>query len=207
MASAPLFDTSGRKAGEVDLPANLFAREISVPLMHQKVVAENNAARQGTSNTLTRGQVAGGGKKPYRQKGTGRARQGTVSAPHYRHGGIVFGPHPRDYTQKMPKKMRLAALKSALSAKAAAGELLVIEDFSLSRISTREAALLLDAMEVTGKALVIIEDSNETVQKSLRNIPGVQLRRALDVSTRDVVYGGQLVVTKAALAKMEEVWL
>lgn len=206
MATARLFDKQGKPAGDIELARELFGREPSVALMHQKVVAERNAARQGTSDTKGRSEISGGGKKPYRQKGTGRARQGTTRAPHYRHGGVVFGPTPRDFTQAMPRKMRRAALASALSAKAAAGEVLVIEEFTLPRISTREAALLLDAMDVTGKTLVVVGEYDETLLKSVRNIPGVRLRTALEISTSDVVDGGQIVVTRAALAKMEECW-
>jgi large subunit ribosomal protein L4 len=206
MATARLFDKQGKPAGDIELAANLFGREPNLHLVHQKVVAELNAARQGTSDTKGRSEIAGGGKKPYRQKGTGRARQGTTRAPHYRHGGVVFGPTPRDYTQAMPKKMRRAALASALSAKAAAGDVLVIEEFMLPKISTREAALLLDAMEVTGKTLLVVAEYDEILLKSVRNIPGVRLRTALDISTRDVADGGQIVVTRGALARMEECW-
>jgi len=205
MAKAPLFDATGRRSGEANLADAVFGVEVKIPVIHQSVVAEQNAARQGTHDTKTRAEVRGGGKKPYRQKGTGRARQGTVSAPHYRHGGIVFGPTPRDHTQKLPKKMRQAALRCAFSGKAADGELLVIEDFSVSKISTREAALLLDAMEVTGKALIVVSEYDEVLLKSVRNIPRVTLRVAREVSTLDVVNGGQIVVTRAALAKIEEV--
>ncbi|MCC6485503.1 MAG: 50S ribosomal protein L4 [Armatimonadetes bacterium] len=204
MAKAPLYDASGRRAGETDLSEAVFGSDVNIPLVHQKVVAERNAARQGTHDTRGRSEVAGGGRKPYRQKGTGRARQGSTRAPHYRHGGIVFGPTPRDYTQDMPRRMKQAALRSALSAKAADGQLLVIEDFKLSRISTREAALLLDAMEIGAKALLVVEDYDGTLLKSVRNIPGVVLRTAREVSTMDVVNGGQVVLTRAALVRIEE---
>ncbi|BCW97640.1 MAG: 50S ribosomal protein L4 [Armatimonadota bacterium] len=206
MASAPLFDAQGRQAGTVDLSDGLFGVEGKISLVHQKLVAERNAQRQGTSDTRTRGEVSGGGRKPYRQKGTGRARQGSIRAPHYAKGGTVFGPHPRDYTQKMPRRMRLGALRSALSLKAQAGEVLVIEEFHLPEISTRTAALLLDAMGVDGKATVVLPERDEVVLKSVRNIPGVQARRALDLSVEDVVGGGRLVITRAALEKMQEVW-
>ncbi len=206
MAKAPLFDRQGKRAGECDLPDAMFAVTPNIGLIHQKVVAELNAARQGTSDTKTRSEVAGGGKKPYRQKGTGRARQGTTRAPHFRTGGIVFGPHPRSYTQRMPRKMRQAALRSALSAKAADGQLVVIEEFMLSKISTREAALILDAMDITGKAIVVIPQYDEVVLKSVRNIPNVALKPAAELSTRDIVDGGQVIITRGALARIEELW-
>lgn len=206
MASAPLFDTQGKRTGDIDLSDGLFAAEGSVALVHQKIVAERNAARQGTSETKTRGQVAGGGKKPYRQKGTGRARQGSIVAPHYRKGGIVFGPHQRDFTQKLPKKMKVGALRAALSLKVEAGEVLVVQEFALSEISTRKAAALLASMGVQGKAVVVLPDYNDTVLKSLRNIPNVNVRKALDLCVGDIVGGGQIVLTKAAMEKMEEAW-
>ncbi len=206
MASAPLFDAQGRQSGTVELSDGLFGVDAKVSLVHQKLVAERNAQRQGTSDTRTRAEVSGGGRKPYRQKGTGRARQGSIRAPHYAKGGIVFGPHPRDYTQRMPRRMRLGALRSALTLKADAGEVLVIEDFQLPEISTRRAALLLDAMGVDGKATVVLPERDEVVLKSVRNIPGVQVRRALDLSVEDVAGGGRLVFTRAALEKMQEVW-
>ncbi len=206
MGSAPLFDTQGKRTGDIDLSEALFAPEGNVALVHQKVVAEHNAARQGTSETKTRGQVAGGGKKPYRQKGTGRARQGSIVAPHYRKGGIVFGPHQRDFSQKLPKKMKVGALRSALSLKAGAGEVLVVEEFALSEISTRKAAAILASMGVHGKAVVVLPDYDDMVLKSLRNIPNVKVRKALDLCVGDIVGGGQIVLTRAAIAKMEEAW-
>lgn len=206
MAKAPLFDPTGKKSGEFDLSEGLFGVEANVSLIHQKVVAERNAARQGTSNTLGRSDVRGGGKKPYRQKGTGRARQGTIRAPHYYHGGIVFGPHPRDYTQKMPKKMRQGAIRSALAAKAESDQIIIVEDFSLPKISTKEAAAFLKAIEVNGKALVVVAERDEVLLKSVRNIPNVVLRVASDLCARDIVNGGQLVVTRAAVGRMEELW-
>ncbi len=206
MLKAPLFDRQGKRAGDVDLFEGLFGGDVNFPVLHQKVVMEQNAQRQGTSETKTRGQVAGGSKKPFRQKGTGRARQGTISAPHFRSGGIVFGPHPRGYDQKMPKKMRVAALRSALSGKAGMGEVLVIEEFTLSKISTKEADALLAQLDFAGKGLLVIAEYDETVLKSVRNLPYLKLRIAADVSARDIVNGGQIILTRAALGRMEEAW-
>lgn len=206
MASAPLFDSQGKRSGDVDLAEGVFGGDASVALVHQKVVAERNAARQGTSSTKGRSEVRGGGRKPYRQKGTGRARQGSIRAPHYTKGGVVFGPHPRDYTQKMPRKMRASAVRSALSMKASEGEVLVIEEFGLNRISTREAASILRSMEVAGKALVVLGESDEMVLKSFRNIAGVKVRSAREVSARDIVDGGRIVLVREALNKLEEAW-
>lgn len=204
MAKLPFFDATGRRAGETEVADDVFGSDVRISLLHQSVVAEQNAARQGTHDTKTRSEVRGGGKKPYRQKGTGRARQGTVSAPHYRHGGIVFGPTPRSYKQKLSRRMRQAAVRCAFSAKAEDGEVIIIEEFAVSKISTREVALLLDAMEVNGKALIIVSDYDEMLLKSIRNIPRVTLRVAREVSTLDVVNGGKIVVTRAALAKLDK---
>lgn len=193
----------GSRAGSVSLPPRLFEAKVNVGLMHQAVLNESINSRQDTRNTKTRADVAGGGRKPYRQKGTGRARQGTVSAPHYRHGGIVFGPHPRDLSAKMPKKARRAAVASALTSKAADDAIVVLDALTIDAISTKTAAALLKTLDVSGKILVVLPEHNPTIHKSFRNIPGVVVRVAPAFSVRDVLDAGTIVMTQGALEKLE----
>ncbi len=198
----------GESAGEVTLSDKVFGAPRNIPLMHQAVKAELENRRQGTQSTLTRGDMMGGGKKPFKQKGSGRSRQGTVTAPHWRHGGVALGPKPRDMGHAFPKKMKRAAILSALSAKLADGEMVFVDGFGLDgAISTKLAATFLQ--DVSGnarKVLVIADESNELVYKSLRNIEGVTLRVAPAFSTRDVVDGGTVVITRAAAEKIEAQW-
>jgi large subunit ribosomal protein L4 len=198
----------GGTAGEISLSERVFGAPRNIPLMHQAVKAEMENARQDTRNTLTRGDILGGGRKPFRQKGTGRARQGSIVAPHWRHGGTAHGPHPRDLEHKINKKMRRGAIRSALSAKLADGELVIVDQFPLEgTISTKTAALFLKEVVVTAKkSLVIVEESNEVVYKSLRNIANVTVRVAPAFSTRDVVDGGVVVITRAAAEKIDRQW-
>lgn len=205
MPTVAMKTRGGGTAGDIALSDRIFGAPRNIPLMHQAVKAEMQNSRQDTKNTLTRGDILGGGRKPFRQKGTGRARQGSIVAPHWRHGGTAHGPHPRDLHHQMPKKMRRAAIFSALSAKLADGELLVIDSLGLDRISTKAAAAFLGELGVR-KSLVIIETSDELTRKSLRNIEGVTLRVAPAFSVRDVVDGGMVVVTRAAVGKIETTW-
>lgn len=192
----------GSRAGSIALPPRLFEAKINVGLMHQAVLNESINSRQDTRNTKTRADVAGGGRKPYRQKGTGRARQGTVSAPHYRHGGIVFGPHPRDLSAHLPKKARRAAVASALSSKVADDAIVVLDSLTMDAISTKTAAALLKTLDVSGKILVVLPEHNPTIYKSFRNIPGVVVRVAPAFSVRDVLDAGTIVMTQGALEKL-----
>jgi len=204
MPTITVRDTEGASVGEIDLAPGVFGVESNVPLMHQAVVAEEANSRQGTADTKVRSEVRGGGKKPWRQKGTGRARQGTRRAPHWTHGGVVFGPHPRDFGHAMPKKMRKAAIRSALSAKLADGEMTVVDSIDLGGISSRKMAVFLEAVEADGRTLLVLEQADETIEKSARNIPGVALRIAPNLSVRDVLNCDRLVVTKSAAQKLEE---
>jgi large subunit ribosomal protein L4 len=208
MPTVAIKTKGGGTAGDITLSDRVFGATRNIPLMHQAVRAELENRRQDTKNTLTRGDILGGGRKPFKQKGTGRARQGSIVAPHWRHGGTAHGPHPRDLGHSLPKKMRQAAIRSALSAKLADNELVIIDEFPLNgTISTKTAAAFLS--EATGgakKSLVIVEGSNDTVSKSIRNIAGVTVRVAPIFSTRDVVDGGIVVVTRAAAAKIESQW-
>ncbi len=191
---------NGKTAGDISLSDRVFGAERNIALMHQAVVAELENWRQDTRNAPGRGDMLGGGRKPFKQKGTGRARQGSIVAPHWTGGGAAHGPHPRDLGHKINKKMRRAAVWSALSAKLADNELVVVDGFGLEgKISTSTAASFLS--EVTNgarKVLVILDDTDATTVKSLRNIEGVNLRVGKRISTRDVVDGGIVVISKMA---------
>lgn len=206
MTTIEIKDASGKKAGDAELSASVFGIEPNVPVMHQVVRAQRASWRAGTSNTLTRGNVRGGGKKPWRQKGTGHARQGSTRAPQWTHGGIVFAPKPRDYSYTLNKKVRRLALKSALSAKAASGDIVVIDEIKMEEIKTKKFAGFLSAVNVAGKALVVTPEVNENVVLSARNIAGVQTTFANLINVYDILNAKKLVVDKAALAKIEEVF-
>lgn len=207
MPTVAIKTKGGGTAGEVTLSERVFGAPRNLALMHQAVRTELENRRQDTKNTLTRGDILGGGRKPFRQKGTGRARQGSIVAPHWRHGGTAHGPHPRDLGHAMPRKMRQAAIRSALSAKLADGELVVVDEIPLNgTISTKAAALFLQDMGTAKKMLVILDTPDETVIKSLRNIANVTLRTAPKFSTRDVVDGGLVVITRKALDVIESAW-
>ena len=206
MPETILRKADGSSGGSVSLSEKLFSAKINPGLMHQAVVNEATNSRQDTRDTKTRAEVAGGGRKPYRQKGTGRARQGTISAPHYRHGGIVFGPHPRDLSAKLPKKARRAALASALSTKATDDAILVVDAIEMETHSTKTAAALLKTLGVTGKTLVVLPETNLTIYKSFRNIPGVTVRVAPAFSVRDVLDATRIVMTQGALDKLDAVY-
>lgn len=196
----------GTSGGNVSLSDKLFSAKINPGLMHQAVVNEATNSRQDTRDTKTRAEVAGGGRKPYRQKGTGRARQGTISAPHYRHGGIVFGPHPRDLSAKLPKKARRAALASALSTKAASDVIIVLDTLTIETHSTKAAVAVLKSLGIKGKALIVLPDVNLTIYKSFRNIPGITVRVAPAFSVRDVLDAEQIVMTQGALSKLDNIY-
>jgi len=206
MPDTMLKKADGTSGGTVSLSEKLFSAKVNPGLMHQAVVNEATNSRQDTRDTKTRAEVAGGGRKPYRQKGTGRARQGTISAPHYRHGGIVFGPHPRDLSAKLPKKARRAALASALTTKAADDAIIVLDSLTMATHSTKTAASLLKTLGVTGKALVVLPDVNLTIYKSFRNIPGITIRVAPAFSVRDVLDAKQIIMTQGALDKLDAVY-
>lgn len=199
MPNATLKKQDGASAGSVVLSDKLFGAKVTPGLMHQAVVNEATNSRQDTRNTKTRGEVAGGGRKPYKQKGTGRARQGTISAPHYRHGGIVFGPHPRDLSAKLPKKARRAAVASALTVKAADGVVTILESLEFQAISTKTAAGILSGLGITGKTMIVLGEHNPTIYKSFRNIPGAVVRVAPAFSVRDVMDAAQIIIVKSAL--------
>ena len=195
-----VIDLKGKKAGSVVLPGSVFDVPTNIPLMHQVVVAQLAAARQGTHATKTRGEVAGGGKKPFRQKGTGNARQGSIRAPHFTGGGIVHGPQPRDYDQRTPKKMKQGALRSALSDRARADRIHVVTAlFEGDKPSTKAALAALRAIVEDRRALVVLERGNELTALSLRNVPEVHVLWADQLNTYDVLDADDIVFTQAAL--------
>ena len=195
-----IIDVEGKKAGSVVLPGSIFDVPTNIPLMHQVVVAQLAAARQGTHATKTRGEVAGGGKKPFRQKGTGNARQGSIRAPHFTGGGIVHGPQPRDYDQRTPKKMKQGALRSALSDRARADRIHVVTAlFEGDKPSTKTALAALRAIVEDRQALVVRERGNELTALSLRNVPEVHVLWADQLNTYDVLDADDIVFTQAAL--------
>jgi len=195
-----VIDLKGKKAGTVVLPGSTFDVPTNIPLMHQVVVAQLAAARQGTHATKTRGDVAGGGKKPFRQKGTGNARQGSIRAPHFTGGGVVHGPQPRDYDQRTPKKMKQGALRSALSDRARADRIHVVTAlFEGDKPSTKAALAALRAIIEDRQALVVLERGNELTALSLRNVPEVHVLWADQLNTYDVLDADDIVFTQAAL--------
>ena len=200
MTTVQITGPAGEAGEVVELPAAVFDVQANVPLMHQVVVAQLAAARQGTHKAKTRGEVSGGGKKPYRQKGTGRARQGSTRAPQFTGGGVVHGPVPRDYTQRTPKKMKAAALRGALSDRARGGNLHVLESLAVDGTpSTKKALAALNSVSTARKILVVLQFGDETGWKSLRNVPSVHLLWAGQLNTYDVLNSDDVVFTKAAL--------
>jgi len=190
----------GNSAGTAELPDEIFDVPANIPLMHQVVVAQLAAARQGTHSTKTRGEVSGGGSKPYRQKGTGRARQGSIRAPQFTGGGIVHGPTPRDYSQRTPKKMKAAALRGALSDRARAGRVHVVSGFAPGTApSTKSALAVLDNLSGRKNVLVVVERQDEITWKSLRNVERVHLLVADQLNTYDVLISDDVVFTQGAL--------
>jgi large subunit ribosomal protein L4 len=200
VSSVDVLNIQGEKAGSADLPDNVFDVQANIPLMHQVVVAQLAAARQGTHKAKTRGEVAGGGKKPYKQKGTGRARQGSIRAPQFTGGGVVHGPQPRDYSQRTPKKMKAAALRGALSDRARDGRVYVVETFvSGDKPSTKAAITTLRKVTDNTKVLVVLGFNDELNWTSLRNEPTVHLLEAGQLNTYDVLVADVVVFTKVAL--------
>jgi large subunit ribosomal protein L4 len=197
---------SGRKTGEVELNDAIFGIEPNMAVVHEVVKNHLANCRQGTQSALTRAEVSGGGKKPWRQKGTGRARQGSTRAPQWTHGGIVFAPKPRSYSYVLNKKVKRLALKSVLSSKVADGELIVVDKIEMSEIKTKEFRKFLDAVKADGKAVVVTPEVNANVVKSARNLPGVVTAPAKLINVYDLVNAKYLVVDKDALAVIEEVF-
>ena len=205
MPTVAVFDMTGKKTGEMELNAAVFGIEPNMTVVRAAVKNYLANQRQGTQSTLTRAEVRGGGIKPWRQKGTGRARQGSTRAPQWTHGGIVFAPKPRDYSYVLNKKVKRLALKSALSAKAASGDIVVVDSLTMDTIKTKAMQGFLSTVGAK-KAVIVTPEVNETVIKSARNIPGVVTTTAKILSVYDIVNAGKFIVDKAALAVIEEVF-
>ena len=206
MSTIKVLNMAGAEVGTVELNDAIFGIEPNTVVVHEVVKNHLANCRQGTQSALTRAEVSGGGKKPWRQKGTGHARQGSTRAPQWTHGGIVFAPKPRDYSYVLNKKVKRLALKSVLSAKAAEGKLVVIDSIKMDAIKTAEFRKFLDAIKVDGKALVVTNEVDQTIVKSARNIPGVLTTVANMLNVYDIINAQYLVVDQAALATIEEVY-
>ena len=205
MPTVGLFNKEANKVGDIELNENIFAVEVNESAMHQVVVALLANKRQGTQSAKTRAEVRGGGIKPWRQKGTGRARQGSIRAPQWIKGGIVFAPKPRDYRMSVPKSMKRVAMKSALTSKVQAGEFVVVDNLDFEAIKTKQVAAMINAFEAK-KALIITAESNEIVYKSARNIEGVNVIPANNINVYDLLKSGKVIITKDAVSKIEEVY-
>jgi large subunit ribosomal protein L4 len=201
---APFFDALGERNGEFDLPSVIFEEKPNVPVMHQAYLRQLANARQGTASTKTRATVRGGGAKPYRQKGTGRARHGSIREPSMKGGGKVFGPKPRDFSQKMPKQMRRLALRSALSQKAIDGQIRVIEAFVFDEPKTSQAAELMENMGFDSTALVVLPAPNYTVSRSFENLSGAKIILARNLNVRDLFSHTYLLLAKETIELIEE---
>jgi large subunit ribosomal protein L4 len=205
MPTVGLFNKEGNKVGDIELAESVFGVEINTYAVHQVVVALLANKRQGNQSAKTRSEVSGGGIKPWRQKGTGRARQGSIRAPQWIHGGIVFAPKPRDYRISVPKSMRRVAMKSALSSKVEENEIIVLESLDIEAPKTKEVLKMLAALK-TEKALIVVAESNENVYKSVRNIKGVSVIPANNLNVYDILKYDNFIITKDAVSKIEEVY-
>jgi large subunit ribosomal protein L4 len=206
MAQTTLYDRTGKSLGDVELADALFAAPVNAAVLHQVVTAQLAGRRTGTHDTLTRGEVRGGGRKPYRQKGTGRARQGSRTAPHYRGGGAVFGPHPRSYEQRLPRKMKRLALRGALTAKLGDSAIKVIDAFGPDAIKTKDLAGVLGALQAHGRVLVVAPGRAERLELSARNLPTVEVILADSLNVVDLLKADVVLIEQPALARMEEVY-
>jgi large subunit ribosomal protein L4 len=205
MPKVALLNQTGSNVGEIELNDSVFGIEPNQHVLFEAVIMQRASLRQGTHKVKNRSEVAGGGRKPWRQKGTGRARQGSIRSPQWRGGGVVFGPTPRSYAYKLPKKVRRLAIKSALSTKVVDNDIVVLEDLALNAPKTKEMTSVLKGLSVEKKALIVTADINENVALSARNIPGVTVVTASGVNVLDVLNHDKLIMTKAAVQKVEEV--
>ena len=206
MPSISVVDMEGKQVGTVDLSDSIFGIEPNAAVMHQVVLSYLAAQRQGTQSALTRAEVSGGGKKPWRQKGTGRARQGSTRAPQWTHGGIVFAPKPRDYRFTVNKKERRLALKSALSVKAADSDLIVVDSIKTDEYKTKKIVAMLGAVGADKKALIVLPEVDDMVIKSANNIPGVKIAQVNTINVYDILNADKLIIAKEAVSKIEEVY-
>ena len=205
-ATARVYDRDGKESGQVDLPEAVFSVPVNAAVLHQAVRRQLANDRQGTHDTKTRGEVSGGGKKPWKQKGTGHARQGSTRAPQWRHGGTVFGPHPHTYEQKMPRKQRRLAIRSALSVKSLDDAVRVVEEIALEAPKTRVLADLFDQLGAGARTLFVIPEHDLMLEKSTRNLAGVKTILAQNLNPTDVLTADTIIFTRSALTQVEE-WL
>jgi large subunit ribosomal protein L4 len=206
MPQTTLYDRTGKSLGSVELAEALFAAPVNAAVLHQVVTAQLAGRRIGTHDTKTRGEVRGGGAKPYRQKGTGRARQGSRRAPHYKGGGVVFGPHPRSYEQRLPRKMKRLALRGALTAKLGDEAIRIIDSFGLEGPRTKDFAAILRALEANGRVLVVAPGQDQALSLSARNLPTVEVILADSLNVVDLLNADLVLIEQPALARMESVY-
>lgn len=206
MPTVSVYDMTGKETGKIQLNDQVFGIEPNKTVLHSAVVNYLANQRQGTQSTLTRAEVSGGGRKPWRQKGTGRARHGSIRSPQWTHGGIAHGPKPRSFRYALPKKVRRLAMKSAFSLKVASGDLIVLEKLEFEQIKTKEMIKVLNALGADGKALVVISQKDDKVIKSARNIPGVQTSLVNTLNVYDILNADKFIVVRDAVEKIEEVY-
>ena len=206
MAKLAVLDKAGKKVSDIELNDGIFAIEPNMSAMHLMVVSYLAAQRQGTQSTLTRSEVSGGGKKPWRQKGTGRARQGSTRSPQWTHGGIALGPKPREYGIDVNKKVKRLAMKSALSSKVAENEMIVVDSFAMDAIKTKEMAGVLSAINAGKKTLIVLPEKDDVVYRSARNIAGAKVSLVNTLNVYDILNCNTIVVVKDAVSKIEEVY-
>jgi large subunit ribosomal protein L4 len=206
MPKVAVYDITGKAVGEIELSDNIFGQEVNANVLHEVVKAYLANQRQGTQSALTRAEVSGGGIKPWRQKGTGRARQGSTRSPQWRHGGVVFAPKPRDYTIRVNKKVKRLAMKSALSSKVLDTDLIVFNELNLAAAKTKEMVKTLEAVKAD-KALIVLPESNETVERAARNIPGVRTTLVGTLNVYEILKYRKLILTEASVKKIEEVYV
>lgn len=206
MPNVNVLDIKGNSVGSIDLPESLFGVEVNEHVVYEVVKNQLANKRQGTQSAKTRSEVRGGGRKPWRQKGTGRARQGSIRSPQWKGGGTVFAPKPRDYSYSVPKKVRRLALKSLLTSKVLEEEIIVLNELNLEEISTKTAKTVLEAVKADKTAYVVVDEANENVYKSFRNIPGVEVVVVNNMNVYDLIKHNSLIITEAAVNKAEEVF-
>jgi large subunit ribosomal protein L4 len=206
MPKLDVLNVSGEKVGEIELNENIFGTEVNVSVLHEVVKNYLANQRQGTQSAKTRAEVRGGGKKPFRQKGTGRARQGTIRAPHYVGGGVAFAPKPRSYRYSLPKKMKRVAMFSALSSKVVDNEIIVLDELSLDAPKTKDMVSILNNIKADKKSVIVLGEKNDNVVRSSSNIPGVKTTFVGEMNVYDVLNCGSFVITKEAIEKIEEVY-
>lgn len=205
MSKLSVLNTKGEKVKDITLSKEIWGIEPNDAVLYDAITLSRNSLRQGTADTKTRSEVSGGGKKPWRQKGTGRARQGSTRAPHWYHGGIVFGPHPRDYSKKMNRKERRLALKSALAYKAIEKELIVVDNFDIQSSKTKDVKSLLANLKAEKNVLIVVDELNENMILATRNLSNVILLQANEISVLDVISADKMIITEAAVKQIEEV--